>query len=429
MQKVFQPWPALVAWLLSNALLAAALPAAAQTPAQDTGPSPTLSGLVRETLDENPGVQAARAAVEAAQARLRGADRPLYNPELEVDVEQAESRSGTLGLNQTIDWADKRGARAGVAQAELGSRRAALDVARQELAGELLAALGRYQTARSRHELAQRRAALMQRFRDLAEKRRRAGDLNQVELDLARLAATQAELQQAQAGADVAEAAQGLAAVVGARRADWPELPQDLPVVDDFDADAILAGLPALRAQQQRVAAARSTVTLRTRERRPDPTVGLRAGQESGFRGNNDDSYGVVGLSLNVPLFVRNTFQAEVDAANAELIQAERELQDLYRRARARLLSAAERYRLARDAWAVWERTGQPSIESQVALLERIWRAGELSTADYLVQLNQTLDTRAEALAVRGRLWGAWFDWLVASGRIDDWLGLGRATR
>ncbi len=182
-----------------------------------------------------------------------------------------------------------------------------------------------------------------------------------------------------------------------------------------WDADAILAELPAVRAQQARIAAARATVSLRSHQTRPDPTVGIRGGREG------EDA--LIGVSLSMPLYLRNNFQAEVDAANAELIQAEREGQDLYRRARARLESAAERYRLAHAAWDTWRRAGQPSIASQVQVLERIWRAGELSTADYLVQLRQTLDTRADALAVRGRLWTAWFDWLAASGRIDDWVG------
>lgn len=423
MHTVFKPWPALVAWLLSNVLLAAALPAAAQTPATDIVPSPALSVMVRETLDENPGVQAARAAVEAAEARLRGADRPLYNPELAVEAEQAETRTGTLGLNQSIDWADKRGARTGVAGAELDNARAAYAVVRQQLAGELLAALGRFHTAADIQRLAQQRQELMQRFLDLAEQRRQAGDINQVELDLARLAHTQATLQLSQAASDLAEAEQGLAAVTGEPRRDWPALPGDLPALKDLDVDALLTNLPALRAQQARVGAARATVTLRTRERRPDPTVGVRAGQERAFRNGSDDDYGAVGLTLSIPLFVRNDFRAEVQAAGAELTQAEQSLQNAYRRARAQLLSAAERYRLSRGAWAAWLRTGQVSLGSQVKLLERIWRAGEMSTADYLVQLNQTLDTRTTALEAQGRLWTAWADWLVASGQMDAWFG------
>jgi cobalt-zinc-cadmium efflux system outer membrane protein len=416
------PWPVLVRLLNTLLLFAAFGTAAAQDTSVTLSATPALSNLIGETLGKNPGIQAARAAVEAAEARVRGADQPLYNPELALDAEQAETRSATLGLTQTIDWADKRGARTGVAGAELDQVRAEYATVRQQLTGELLAALGRYHAAADVQRLAQQRLALMQRFLELAEKRRRAGDLNQVELDLARLAHTQATLQLSRTASDLAEAEQALVAVTGEPR-DWPALPGDLPALADIDVDTLLANLPALRVVQARVGAARASVTLRSRERRPDPTLGVRAGQERGFRNGNNDDYGAVGLTLSIPLYVRNSFRAEVETAGAELIQAEQSLQDRYRRARAQLLSAAERYRLSRGAWQGWLSTGQASLGSQVELLERLWQAGEMSTADYLVQLNQTLDTRIDALEVQGRLWSAWAEWLVASGQTDAWLG------
>lgn len=415
-------WPVLFRLLSILLSFAAIGTAAAQDEPTILRTSPALRQLLGETLEQNPGVQAARAAVEAAEARARGADRPLYNPELELDAEQAENRSGTLGLSQAIDWADKRGARTDVADAELEAVRAEYATVRQQLAGELLAALGRYHTAADIQRLAQQRLELMQRFLDLAEQRRRAGDLNQVELDLARLAHTQATLQLSRTASDLAEAEQGLAAITGEPRRDWPALPQDLPALQTLDADTLLMNLPTLRARQARVGTARATVTLRTRERRADPTLGVRAGQERKFRNGDDDEYGAVGLTLSIPLYVRNSYRAEVQAAGAELTQAEQSLQDSYRRARAQLLSAADRYRLSHGAWQAWLRTGQASVGSQVSLLERIWRAGEMSTADYLVQLNQTLDTRIDALEAQGRLWTAWADWLVASGQADAWL-------
>ncbi len=403
----------LAAWLALASLSVAAQPAA----------DPALNDLIRQTLAQNPAVRAARAAVDAAEARLRGAGRPLYNPELELDAEQAETRAGSIGLNQTLDWADKRGASSDVAGAELEAVRADYMALSQRVAGELLAGLGGWQTAVAMHRLAEERLTLMQRFLDLADKRRRAGDLNQVALDLATLAQTRARLQLAQAAADRIEAQQALAALTGELRADWPPLPQTIPALEPFEADTLLARLPQLQAQQARVGAARAAVELRRRERRPDPTVGVRAGQEQAFRNGNDDSFGLAGLTLSIPLYVRNNFRAEVDVAAAELSQTQESLQDNYRRARSRLLSAANRYRLSRSAWEVWQRTGQSSLGSQVDLLERIWRAGEMSTADYLLQLNQTLDTRANALEVHGRLWQAWADWLVASGHVDAWLG------
>lgn len=416
-------WPVLVRLLSILLSFAAVGTATAQDEPTTLRTSPVLRQLLSETLERNPGVQAARAAVEAAEARARGAGRPLYNPELQLNAEQAETRTGTLGLSQAIDWADKRGARTAVADAELDTVRTEYAAVRQQLAGELLAALGRYHTAADIQRLAQQRQELMRRFLDLAEQRRQAGDINQVELDLASLAHTQATLQLSQMASDLADAEQALIAITGNPRRNWPLLPDDLPVLQTVDADTLLKNLPALRAQQARVAAARSTVTLRSRERRPDPTIGVRAGQERAFRNGNGDAYGLTGLTFSIPLYVRNSFRAEVKAAYAEQTRAEQSLQDVYRRARAQLLSAAERYRLSRGAWLAWQASGQASLGSQVALLERIWRSGEMSTADYLVQLNQTLDTRMNALEVQGRLWGAWADWLVASGQVDAWLG------
>lgn len=423
MTTLRRQWPVVVRLLNTLLLLAAAGTAAAQGNLITPTGTPALRNLVGETLEQNPGVQAARTAVEAAEARMRGADRPLYNPELELDTEQAETRTGTLGLSQAIDWADKRGARTAVADAELDRARAEYATVRQQLAGELLAALGRYHAAADLLRLAQQRLELMRRFLDLAERRRQAGDVSQVELDLARLAHTQATLQLSRTAVDLAEAEQDLVAITGEPRADWPTLPGELPALQAVDTDALLANLPALRAEQARIVAAQTTLTLRARERRADPTIGVRAGQERAFRNGNDDDYGTVGLTLSIPLYVRNSFRAEVEAAGAELTQAEQTLQDRYRRARAGLLSAAERYRLTHDAWQTWLNSGQASLGSQVELLERIWQAGEMSTADYLVQLNQTLDTRSDALEVQGRLWTAWADWLVASGQADDWLG------
>ncbi len=74
------------------------------------------------------------------------------------------------------------------------------------------------------------------------------------------------------------------------------------------------------------------------------------------------------------------------------------------------------------------EKTGRHSLDRHGALLERRWEAGELSTTDYLVQLRQSLDTRESALDLQLTLWLAWFEWLAASGQVDNWLGLGGKT-
>ena len=375
---------------------------------------PALPAFVRTVMESNPGLLAARSAFDAAQARVRAASRPLYNPELELDAETAEAETASLGVSQAIDWADKRGAREEAAAFEAQAADAEFDATRQSLTVELLSALGRYHSTNALEQLARQRAEVMQRFLALAEKRRQAGDLNQVELDLARLARTRSLLQQAQASAERTGAEQALVAVTGEARPDWPPLPERLPELLSFDADALIDALPEVRALRASIAAAQSTVTLRHREQRPDPTLGLRGGREGSDR--------LVGLTLSIPLFVRNDFHAQTEAANAELVQAEQVGQDVYRRSQARLLSAAERYQTVLNAWAVWETSGQPSLHSQLGVLERLWQVGELSTTGYLLQLNQNLETQASALELRGQLWRSWFDWLAASGQFEPWL-------
>lgn len=404
-------------WLGMNACLFLCSLAVADPPAP---PNPALSRWIDHALAENPQMHAARAAVDAASAQQRAAGRPLFNPELELDAQTAETNSAFVGLGQTIDWADKRGARTSVAGFEREAAVAEFANVRQMLATELLLALSDYLSAHESRRLSNRRVEIMDRFANIAERRRKAGDLGQVELDLARLSNTEARLQQAQAAAVQADAQQMLAAVLGEVPTQPPALSTTLPELQlkTTGIETILNNLPQLQVQRHRIAANRATVKLRTRERRPDPTLGLRAGRE--------ESDPLIGIGLSVPLFLRNDFQAEVDTANADLTQAQQRGLDIHRRARARLISAAQRYVLMRDAWVRWEQAGLVSLERQIELLQRIWQAGEMSTTDYLVQLKQTLDTRTSAVDLRRELWRAWFEWLAASGQVDRWLGLVR---
>lgn len=379
---------------------------------------PVLSSWISEVLSQNPELQAAEAAVDAAGGRLRAADQPLFNPELEFEYESSDVDTTTGGISQTIDWSGKREARTGVAHSGQVAAAAELRASRQAMAAELLRALADWQAADSIARLSKKQSELMTRFARLAEQRRQAGDLGQVELDLAHLASADAAFQQSNAHGNLVRARQAVIALTGNAQANWPALTGALPGLDtqEMDVDRMLAELPALQAALARVAAARASVQVSLREKRPDPTIGIRAGKE--------DTDTLTGITLSVPLFVRNTFSAEVDVANAELIQAEREAASLHRQARADLVSAAAVYRNAQQAWRSWEAAGAPRLSQRTELLDRLWQAGELNTTDYLVQLKQALETEVSATEQHARMWQAWADWLTASGRIAQWLNL-----
>lgn len=377
-----------------------------------------LSSLVNDVLINNPGIKSVQAARDAAIAKAQAADQPLYNPELELDVENTNIQTSSLGINQTIDWSDKRDARSQTAQFRQEGFATKLQIARQTLAAELLQALASYHTHREMVALTKQRTELLRGFVGLAKKRRQSGDLSQAELTLAQLAFAEASMQRTRAATQLMESQQKLIALVGGDNYAWPHFPDVLPTLKlaDKNLNEILIQLPILQEQQSWIAAAKANIRFRSRAQQPDPTIGLRGGRE--------DSDNLIGVTLSIPLFVRNNFRAEVDVANAELIQTELESQNITRKVRAKLLSSARRYQLVRKTWHEWQQAGHASLLKQTTLIQQLWQAGEISTTEYFMQLNQTLDTRLSAIELRNDLWRTWVDWLLASGRVNTWLGI-----
>lgn len=382
--------------------------------------APELVTYVKGILQSHPRVLAARSDVDAAAARTRGATRPLYNPEIEAEYEDAEERTRAIGISQTIDLGNKRAMREEIAAFEHRSTLEALSLIEQRVAAELLTTLGGFQVTEELAGIALARKTLMKRFRALSVERREAGDLDQIEAQLAQLAYAEAALLHAQAAKARITAEQELLRVIGTMNT-IPPLPENYQSVSitETDVKATLSALPSVRAAQARIATAQATVRLRERERRPDPTVGFFAGREG------DES--LIGLRFSMPLPVRNSRRAEVDVAHAELEGIRFNVDDEYRFLRSELVAAAKRYELSRQAWEDWLQVGAGSLDRQTEILELLWRAGELSTAEYLVQLEQTLDTQIAAIEQRGVVWSDWITWLVVSGEIEDWLLLERS--
>jgi cobalt-zinc-cadmium efflux system outer membrane protein len=394
------------------------VPVSAAVAKPPTVADPELSGWINEVLTKNPEIQAAQAAVDAASGRRRAADQPMFNPELEIEYENSDTTTTAGGLTQAVDWADKRGARTAVADFEERAAEAELRSMQHSLATDLLEVLANWHAAVAIRKVSERQSSLMTRFTRIVEQRHKAGDLGQMELDLAHLAAAEAAFDQAEANQDLILAQRAVTALAGQNSHGWPALPAQLPAIDsqNMDMDGLLNDLPLIHEAKAQISAARASVELSVREKKPDPTFGFRIGKE--------DSDTLTGLSFTVPLYVRNTFSAEVDVANASLIEAERAAANVVREARADLVATAAVYQSSRNAWYNWLESGAPRLSERTGLLDRFWQAGELNTTDYLVQLRQALNTEVSAIKQQRRMWEAWSAWLAASGRITQWLNL-----
>lgn len=399
-----------LSWATSAAL------AAEIEPTEPARADAALVRFVQAAVDSNPRVKAARAAVEASSAYRDAAARPLHNPELSLEAENAGAHVRALGISQSLDWAGKRDARTAVAESDRLLAEAEYSATQWDVTVELLNGLALHQTGIERKAVADSRQQLIEELLTGAGRGSVTDDLSPLDMDLTRLSAIDARIQAATAAADLAEARQAVRNLAPqSSGAQWPLLPSLLPPISPAaDPQTLLLALPEVLAARRQVESAQALVELRRRERRPDPTLSLAGGEE--------DDESLIGLSLTIPLFVRNRFHHEVTAALAERSQAQQLAADVLQRARARLNSAAERYEFSRKAWEDWATAGQASVTRQSAELQRQWQAGKLPTGDYLARFTAILDVQESALDLRAALWSAWFEWLSASGRGDIWL-------
>ena len=183
-----------------------------------------------------------------------------------------------------------------------------------------------------------------------------------------------------------------------------------------------VARIPEWRVASATAASASQRISIAERERRPDPTLSVRAGRVDLGRASDN----VLGVAFSVPLFVRNTYRAEVVAARAEAGAADAEQRRIELELSARADRTTRTYEAVRSAWEQWSKSAGTDVDKRADLLERLWRAGEISTADYLIQLKQSLDTALAGADLQGRLWRSYVDALYSTGRLDAWVGFDR---
>lgn len=399
---------------------AGAMPA---RPAIDHPPAsvaPSLQQAIRAVWETSPDVQAARADLRAAEARARAAAQPLYNPTLSLDAENADVNRRTAGLSLALDLSGKRRARAGQGTAELQASQAGYDLLRRDIASRWLKAWSTLSLAAKQRELGERRVALMRRFDDLAAQRLKVGDISSPERDLAGLALGEAQIQQASLIGNEAAASATLAAISGdaADGASAGGLTNTLPPTSAAVAPLPVDAYPELIKARSLQASAEAGIQMAQRARIPDPTLSLTGGQVR----NGPVNDRVIGLSVSIPLPVLNTGRAEVDAARAEADAASAGVRAQQLSTQARLREAQARYDALLGAAQSFRISRAAAFDERTALLEKLWRAGEIGTSDYLVQLKQSLDTALSGLDLEAQAWQAWFDYLSAAGRLTDWI-------
>ena len=319
--------------------------AAQGTPRRITLPE-AHAAAERGSLD----LRLARGAVDAARARvITAGTRP--NPTIGLDREQLGGNGGyhetVLSVGQTLDLSGQRGARREAATLEAAAAEVRLEAERVRVRADVTRAYLRAAAAEARLRSLRETGGLFQTAERAGQARFREGDISAYELQRLQVEAARYATLSAEAALEFRQAGRELAFLLrpdSAAAADAAVLPADtLGAVAlraaALGADAALARAlrrPDVRAAEADVAAARAAVDLRTRGRRPNPTVtaGLKE-QAGGMAG------AVIGVSVPLPLSDRN--QGPIAEAQAALAQAETRVALARRAAEAEVRRALER--------------------------------------------------------------------------------------
>ncbi len=371
---------------------------------------------------QHPSFRATEAQLAAANARRDAAAKPLYNPAIELSVnDEGPDRTATAGINLTLDLSGKRRVRGEAAEARVDQATAEARLIRREFTRQWFAGWADLLIAMQCVGIGERRLALVARFADLAEKRFAADDVSGLDRDLATLARDEAQVQQSLLETERADAQARFRAVGGAidQTSNW-ELPTNALPEPSAQETGNREEQPDWQVARSAAIARSREVVVARRNRVADPTLAVSGGRidYGSFRDN------VIGVSLSVPLFMRNSHAAEVIAAQADADAAEAEVEKVGLQLDVERERAISNYESSRSAWIRWQASRGTDVERRASLLERLWEQGELSTADYLLQLRQTLDTALAGAELEARVWRSFVEYLAATGQLERWSGL-----
>ena len=128
-----------------------------------------------------------------------------------------------------------------------------------------------------------------------------------------------------------------------------------------------------------------------------------------GFKRQADGLEGVF-LGLEIPLPIADRKKGAVDAARAEVLAAESEV-DLLRRAIARQVSlAASRLQIAQRQHQLFGPTGVQEAQELLAIARLSFAEGEMRAVDLLDATRAFVEARLLESQVQGELWKAYFE-------------------
>jgi cobalt-zinc-cadmium efflux system outer membrane protein len=387
---------------MKKLIIRLALAACALTGSAAAGEAPlTLPAAIERALAANPGLRAAASELAAQEGAIQQAG-VLPNPELELLREGRErnNRTTTAQLGIPFELGGKRAARVDAAQQERALAQASLDALSAQLRADTVAAFYELAAAGERQRLAQELVALAERATQAAARRVDTGKASPLEATRARVAQSSLQIEAIGAARELAAARIRLASLWGG---DPAALVIAAPSAIDVPAAPPLAGLearlataPDMRRALAGLAHRGALLRVEQSRRLPDVTLIVGTQRESSNEGPTAPRRAVLGVSVPLPLFNRNSgavleSRRRVDKARDEL-DAERV------RLRAALAQAHGQLTAASEEAALIRKEVVPGAEQAFQAASRGYELGKFGLIDVLDAQRTLVQSRHQYL-------------------------------
>jgi outer membrane protein TolC len=301
-----------------------------------SAPAPlTADAVVAEALRSNPALKAARANLEAMQARVPQA-LAWQDPQFGIDAERmGTTRFGAYSdnewmLSQRLPLSGRNRLQAAAASAEAGAALAEWRRRMLEVTVRARVAFVSYANLHRQLDLNRETEALLGQFVESLRARFQSGaampaDVLLAETELVRLVEARRDLERQLSDAvsqlNVAMNRPAQSPLPEPARLEFRELPLDLAAMQA----AALAHRPEIESAQRRAEAARSRVGVARRAWVPDPELRVEARQYDNG-GKFFDEYDT-GIFFNIPWVNRGKYRSAIHEAEKALEAAEQDLE------------------------------------------------------------------------------------------------------